>query len=46
MEVQELVVLVCHAEVHDGKDHKDKRLQGNHQDVENSPSNLQKCSRQ
>ena len=45
MEVQKLVVLVCHAEVHDSEDHEDKRLQGDDQNMENRPTNLQKRSR-
>ena len=46
MEVQKLMVLVCHAEVHDGKNHEDKCLQGDDQNVENRPTNLQERSRQ
>ena len=46
MEVQKLVVLVRHAEVHDGKNHEDKCLQGDDQNMENRPTNLQECSRQ
>jgi len=38
MEGQKLVVLVCHAEVHDGKNHENKRLKRDNQNVENSPT--------
>ena len=34
MEVQKLVVLVCHAEIHDSENHEDKRLQGDDQNVD------------
>jgi len=40
MEVQKLVVLVCHAEVHDSENHENKRLQRNDQNVEDRPTNL------
>jgi hypothetical protein len=34
------MVLVRHAEVHDGQNHKDKSLQGDYQNMENRPAYL------
>ena len=42
------VLMFCmrHIQVHDGQRHKDKRLQGNNQDMENCPSQLQDTTKQ
>ena len=40
-----MICLRRHVQVHDGKRHEDKRLQGDNQDMENRPTQLQKSTR-